>query len=97
MVGNVPRLTLPSTADVDGEILYVPLEFWFNRNAGLALPLIALIARAKQCLVEMLVRRRKTPSNRIKLRETPMYLDTYLHGQNPDNYKDNPQPIGHVT
>jgi hypothetical protein len=27
---------------VPGQILYIPLEFWFNRNPGLALPLIAL-------------------------------------------------------
>ncbi len=28
--------------------LYIPLEFWFCRNVGLALPLIALIARAEK-------------------------------------------------
>jgi hypothetical protein len=28
--------------------LYVPLEFWFCRNVGLALPLIALTARAEK-------------------------------------------------
>ena len=32
----VPRNALPETT------LYVPLQFWFNRNPGLALPLIAL-------------------------------------------------------
>jgi hypothetical protein len=40
MVGNVPQLTNPvinpsgSGADVKvlGQTLYVPLEFWFNRN-----------------------------------------------------------------
>jgi hypothetical protein len=49
MVGNVPSLTTPlinpttgSSQVVSGQILYVPLEFWFNRNPGLALPLIAL-------------------------------------------------------
>jgi hypothetical protein len=50
MVGNIPTLTTPvynptgsgSNVTVDGEILYIPLEFWFNRNPGLALPLIAL-------------------------------------------------------
>lgn len=34
-----------TTADVCGgrpKVLYVPLQFWFNRNPGLALPLIAL-------------------------------------------------------
>jgi len=49
MVGNIPQLTTPvqvpsggASVDVQGQILYVPLEFWFNRNPGLALPLIAL-------------------------------------------------------
>jgi len=56
MVGNVPSLTTPvfnqTTSAVNvsgaghsstaGPILYVPLEFWFARNPGLALPLIAL-------------------------------------------------------
>lgn len=49
MVGNIPSLVQPyvnssssNTVKLDGEILYIPLEFWFNRNPGLALPLIAL-------------------------------------------------------
>lgn len=49
MVGNVPSLTKlqapsGSTATVAEEVLYIPLQFWFNRNPGLALPLIALIS-----------------------------------------------------
>ena len=44
MVGNVDKLFRPvgaaqSTPSVD---LYIPLQFWFCRNPGLALPLIAL-------------------------------------------------------
>ncbi len=49
LVGNIPALVNPvdnsaGTADhiVNGQILYIPLEFWWNRNPGLALPLIAL-------------------------------------------------------
>ena len=49
MIGNVSSLTgvLPNTAagtggTVSGQKVYVPLQFWFNRNPGLALPLIAL-------------------------------------------------------
>jgi hypothetical protein len=47
MVGDVPELTELSTPDSNGNLkgrytLYVPLQFWFNRNNGLALPLIAL-------------------------------------------------------
>ena len=45
MVGNVPRLVQPCTGTA-GEMpqttLYIPLQFWFCRNPGLALPLIAL-------------------------------------------------------
>jgi len=43
MIGNVNALT-SMTADKseDEYTLYVPLQFWFNRNNGLALPLIAL-------------------------------------------------------
>lgn len=49
MVGNIPQLTTPlenKTGGVaktmPGQTLYIPLQFWFSRNAGLALPLIAL-------------------------------------------------------
>jgi Large eukaryotic DNA virus major capsid protein/Major capsid protein N-terminus len=48
MVGNVPSLVSPlvntdsSPKTVKGQVLYIPLQFWFNRNPGLALPLIAL-------------------------------------------------------
>ena len=46
MVGNVPRLTQISftrgdTCTVPQYTLYIPLQFWFCRNPGLALPLIA--------------------------------------------------------
>ena len=42
MIGNVDELTEIGGGD-DGEYcMYVPLKFWFNRNNGLALPLIAL-------------------------------------------------------
>ena len=47
MIGDVPELTALSTANADGIIkpeytIFVPLQFWFCRNHGLALPLIAL-------------------------------------------------------
>ena len=50
MIGNTPDLVTPCKVDgnatthshVKGRTIYVPLEFWFNRNPGLALPLIAL-------------------------------------------------------
>lgn len=48
MVGNIPQLVAPlynntaASMAVTGKVLYIPLEFWFARNPGLALPLIAL-------------------------------------------------------
>lgn len=42
MVGNVPKLVQSTTDATPSITLYVPLRFWFNRNVGLALPLIAL-------------------------------------------------------
>ena len=42
MIGDVPELTAYN-GDIKQEyIMYIPLQFWFNRHAGLALPLIAL-------------------------------------------------------
>jgi hypothetical protein len=50
MIGNVPELTDLSFGEIvdDDKIfkneytMYIPLQFWFNRHNGLALPLIAL-------------------------------------------------------
>ena len=50
LIGNIPEVYLPdpfhnkshNAVQVEKRRLYVPLKFWFNRNPGLALPLIAL-------------------------------------------------------
>ncbi len=43
MVGNTDALTKYDAATIDpSPSLYIPLQFWFCRNPGLALPLIAL-------------------------------------------------------
>ena len=42
LIGDVPELKNVSTTAKPHYQLYVPLQFWFNRNNGLALPLIAL-------------------------------------------------------
>jgi hypothetical protein len=49
MVGNTPDLTSvfvcpmgTASKTLPGKTLYIPLQFWFCRNHGLALPLIAL-------------------------------------------------------
>ena len=41
MVGNVPKLIFDSKGTPEAT-LYIPLQFWFCKNPGLALPLIAL-------------------------------------------------------
>ena len=42
MVGNTIALTGAALSHTEAETLYIPLQFWFCRNPGLALPLIAL-------------------------------------------------------
>lgn len=50
LIGNVPDLYIPDAfnrldhndTQIKGRKVYVPLKFWFNRNPGLALPLVAL-------------------------------------------------------
>jgi len=42
MIGDVEELTTLATSVTGGYTLFVPLQFWFCRNYGLALPLIAL-------------------------------------------------------
>ena len=46
-IGDVPELTELTSARADGTLkdgytMFIPLQFWFCRNPGLALPLIAL-------------------------------------------------------
>ncbi len=60
LVGNIPALVNPvdnsaGTSDyiVHGQILYIPLEFWWNRNPGLALPLIALQYHEVKIAIEL--------------------------------------------
>lgn len=43
MVGTTAALTgITSSTSIPATTLYIPFQFWFCRNAGLALPLIAL-------------------------------------------------------
>ena len=42
LVGNVPKLVQCNAGEVPSVVLYIPLQFWFCRNPGLALPIIAL-------------------------------------------------------
>lgn len=62
MVGNVPRLTQviqgnnntdKSSSTIPETTLYIPLQFWFCKNPGLALPLIALQYNEVKVVVEI--------------------------------------------
>lgn len=50
MVGNVPSLYHFSNGK-PGYQLYIPLEFWFCRNSGLSLPLVALMSSDVKIIV----------------------------------------------
>ena len=41
MIGDVSELTAVNNNATNAYQMYIPLQFWFNRNNGLALPLIA--------------------------------------------------------
>ena len=62
MVGNVPRLTQvvqgnsnsdTSSSTIPETTLYIPLQFWFCKNPGLALPLVALQYNEVKIVVEL--------------------------------------------
>ena len=62
MVGNVPRLTQvvqgnenvdETSSTIPENTLYIPLQFWFCKNPGLALPLIALQYNEVKIIVEL--------------------------------------------
>jgi hypothetical protein len=42
MIGEIPELTTFDRLIKPSKTLFVPLQFWFNRNNGLALPLVSL-------------------------------------------------------
>ena len=49
------RRRITRGAPGDNTTVYIPLRFWFNRNAGLALPLIALQYHEVKVLVNLKV------------------------------------------
>ena len=86
MVGNVPRLVQSSIDSIPSVTLYVPLRFWFNRNVGLALPLIALqyhdvklnlqLANKSDCYWASSTARSPNDLVDVKLWVAYIYLDT---------------------
>ena len=95
MVGNVPRLTqiISATGEIPQTTLYIPLQFWFCRNPGLALPLIALqyhevkinieFNSLDECFYSL-----KTDANNIDSVGTVADLPTLTLGSNTNLYVD---------
>merc|ERR1711959_568507 len=81
MIGNVPALTLTTTdatpaAAVTPEMdLYIPLEFWFCRNPGLALPLIALQYHEVKINIEFRALSELTDDVGLSLSAASLYVD----------------------
>lgn len=69
MIGNVPEL-FNFSVKKDVYELYVPLQFWFCRSAGLALPLIALQYSEVQIVIEL------NEFDKCYIKETH-YIETY--------------------
>lgn len=42
MIGDIPSMTAYNSCIKPRKVLYIPLQFWFNRFVGLAIPMIAL-------------------------------------------------------
>jgi hypothetical protein len=85
MVGNdLNGTAVPTATTYNADVrLYVPLQFWFNRNPGLALPLIALQYHEVKLNLELnsiglLTTETNTMSNSVsvKLYVDYIYLDT---------------------
>ena len=74
MIGNIPELYMPDIYNnltegqiqIDSRRLYVPLKFWFNKNPGLALPLIALQYHEIEIHLEIRPFRELVTINKVK-------------------------------
>jgi hypothetical protein len=53
MIGNIPQLTTFDRTIKPAKTLFVPLQFWFNRNNGLALPLVSLEYHDVEIIVKL--------------------------------------------
>lgn len=88
MVGQSSALTSIADGTTPATTLYVPLQFWFNRNAGLALPLVALAYHEVKINVQFkplasLVRGGGTISNSPVLGATSLFID-YIYLDNDE-------------
>ena len=72
MVGNVPVTTTPTAPKLNQD---VPLQFWFNRNPGLALPLIALQYHEVKLNLDLEATGTNGLGNTVTLSSCKLYVD----------------------
>ena len=88
--GDSTQTENTSQDKIDGnrveDILYIPLQFWFNRNPGLALPLIALQYHEVKINIELFkkedIRWAQNDWNSVDDRRLPLTKLSSLTGQN---------------
>ena len=69
-VGGEPHTSMESRSCTPEYTLYIPLRFWFNRHAGLALPLIALQYHEVRVNIEFNEIRNLCWTNNLAIRDT---------------------------
>lgn len=81
MVGDIPEMTDYNSCIKPEYTMFVPLQFWFNRYIGLAIPMIAIqyqdvvIDYQVQCLDRLIVRDCKFNPCEITLKEASLLTD----------------------
>lgn len=69
-VGGEPHMSSEARSCCPEYTLYIPLKFWFNRHAGLALPLIALQYHEVKINIEFNELRNLCWTNNLAIRDT---------------------------
>lgn len=94
LIGNTSTLTTPASSK-DATTIYVPLQFWFNRSPGLALPLIALayhevkVELSFRSLAQLTV---GTVTGSPTLAYASLWVDyVFLDAEERKNFAQNPQ------
>jgi len=75
MIGDVAGANVAGAGGRAARTVYVPLQFWFNRNPGLALPLIALQYHEVKFNIEINSAAACTDVAGVSLGDTSLYVD----------------------
>lgn len=92
MIGNIPEMYLPDPFNqkfnqdeiqIHQKRFYVPLTFWFNKNPGLALPLIALQYHEIEIHIELRPYKDLFTVNEVKQTTWESYFENSILNINP--------------